>query len=268
MWGEVAVAGLFAAGSGLHSLGDVDADRLRLRCDEVFVIQLVAGPQRPARDEVEVLGAADGFVVVAERGAEDAALAVLVGPDADLVVALLLVLGGAERVGVRPELLDPIEFPGWIGPGGAELGHDRMAGVDVQHLMRIGRPVPPRGHAAELEPVIGPVAVAVHRTVQHDGWQPLAVRRDDILGPGVLLHVGETLVVNDDIEPLRPVLLLVQRDSAGGRRAALVDDHHVHVGPFHHPLREQFLLRVVVVAAPAADQQHLERLRRFRGPDE
>ncbi len=47
---------------------------------------------------------------------------------------------------------------------------DRMAGVDVQHLMRIARPMPPRSHAAELEPVVRPIAVAVHRTVQHHSW--------------------------------------------------------------------------------------------------
>ena len=63
---------------------------------EVFVVELVAGPEQAAGDEVEVAGVFDGVVVVAERGGEDFGAAVVVGPDDDVVVVgffAFLVLG-------------------------------------------------------------------------------------------------------------------------------------------------------------------------------
>ncbi len=86
------------------------------------------------------------------------------------------------------------------------------------------------------------------------------MRRDDVLRPAILFDIGEALVMNDDIEPLGPVLLFIERDLATGGTAPFVDDHHVHVSALHHALGKEFLLRVVVMATPATDEQHLERL--------
>ena len=48
---------------------------------EVFVIQLVASPERPASQQREKLVVFNGFVVVSQRGPEDTSVAILVGPN-------------------------------------------------------------------------------------------------------------------------------------------------------------------------------------------
>src|SRR5206468_8201933 len=64
----------FVARGGLAVVGDV-----------------VGGPEEAAGDQVEVAGVFDRLVVVADRGGEDAGLAVvLVGPGDDVVVGALL----------------------------------------------------------------------------------------------------------------------------------------------------------------------------------
>ena len=237
-----------------HELG---FDRL-----EIGRLQVARRPERAARDQIEVRGRGNRLVVVAQRRAKHPRAPVVVRPDARFIVAVFLVLRRTEHVRRGPDLLDPVQLPGRIRPGRAKALHDRVRPVAVEDAVRVLRAMLPRGDAAELEPLVRTGAVAMHRAVQHDRWHARAVRLEDAVEPRRVLHVGEALVVDHHVVALGPVGIFVERDPRIGAIPALQHHGHLDVGPLAQALGEDVLLRRIVMATAAGDQQYAERFDR------
>ena len=128
----------------------------------VFRGELVAGPQQPARDEIEVALVGHGRGVVADGGAEAARALFLVRPRDDRRHGLAVdhLLAHRERVGVE-DFRIVVEFFLVGGPIFERLG-DRVLFVDESDLDRFLRSVRVGGEAEVLEPLVGAAAEAVH----------------------------------------------------------------------------------------------------------
>jgi hypothetical protein len=73
-------------------------------------VELAAGPEQAACDEIEVNRVLHRVVAVTERGAEHAADTVLVRPDDVMVLLRVLAKGGGQRHEVLPELFVLVEL--------------------------------------------------------------------------------------------------------------------------------------------------------------
>ena len=249
---------------------------------EVSRVQLVARPEQSARDEVEVTRVGDGVVVVADGAAEDAGVAILVYPgddrlDGALGAVLLLeqLLAAHERRGGGEDFDVVVKLLADGGPLGLAL-HDGMVLRERGELNRLLRAVAGGLKAEEVEPQrVGRTghdgladvadAVAVHRAVEVHGGDAGAVRGEDVVHVGHVLHVGAALVVDDDVVALGPIGLCVGRE--GGLRAAVEGMNRVHLDmrAGFEALLEDEMLHGVVVAAAAGEEQHAERLGRGGG---
>ena len=153
-----------------------------------------------------------------------------------------------------PDFLNPIEFTGGIGPPGTPGLHDRMLCVAIEHLVRIVGTMPSRGDSTELEPLIGTVAVTMHCAMNDHGRDTTLMGFQDPLRPCGIVHGSKTLIVNNDVIPLRPLRIFVQRNLGIGRRPTLLNDRDRNVCACLESLFDQLFLRGIVVAAPAGDQ--------------
>ena len=101
----------------------------------------------------------------------------------------------------------------------------------------------------------------MHRAVDHDGVDTLAVGLSDFADVLWIVRVGEAFVVHDDVEAFGPVGFVVKIDRRAGSFATFeydrpIDRDRLLFGSQLHG----FGLVVVVVAATARDYQHLDRL--------
>ena len=229
------------------------------------VLEFAGGPERAAGHEVEKLWCLDGVGVVADRRAEDAGLAVLVGPDDRLVGLPLSAHRLGQRLGGVPHLVAVIQFLLWNIPCLGKPGEDRVFGDQVRCVF-IMSAVAGRRDADKLEPVVVARPVAVHGAVHEHGGSALLVLDHDLLEERRVLDAGEALVVEDHVVALRPVGLRIDGDLVVRRRATLVDHGAVDLGPRRQPLGDHLLLSVVVVAAAPGDVEHLERLAHLGSP--
>jgi hypothetical protein len=256
---------------------------------EVLGVELADGPEQPSGDEVLVTGVVDRPVVVAQRGGEDLRPAVIhVGPDdhgfgGDLPAGcrpvflavlprerLVSLLAFRERVGGRLELARGVVVEFFLdrGPVGERIG-DRVVLVDEGDGDRLLGPVPGGDQAEELHPggrdvlvpALGPEAV--HPAVQDDGGQALLVRLEHGLDDLHRVDVGGALVVDDDVEVLGPVGLVIDGVLVLGGAVGVVGDRPLDVGLAGDSLGEDVFLALVVVAAPAEDQEGADRLDRL-----
>ena len=208
--------------------------------------------------------------MMSESGSKDPSPSIVVGPNANLVLAVFPVLGRPQGCRCRPETIDPIEFAGGVCPRCPEAFHDRMSRLDVANFMRVMRTVPSAGNAAELEPIVVSDTVAVHRAVDHHAWLALAVRFEDPSQPLRILVIGKALIVEDHIKAISPLWIPIQFDLCLGARTTLVDHRHVDVSRLFESLFDDLFLAVVVVAAATDDQQRSNWLwwlgDRYRAP--
>ena len=198
---------------------------------------------------------------MANGGAEDPSFAVGIGPDADLILLGFAAFGGAQGHALVTLCHHLVQLALRGFPGLRKFGQDRVVFAGVpggHHLKGIVGPVAMRGDAAELEPFAGAIAIAVHAAVDQHAGQTLPVGFDDGFGPFGVLGIGEALVVHHDVVALVPVGLLIERDLAGGGGTALVDHHPLDAGPGGGALGDDQLLRLVVMAAAAGDQERLQ----------
>jgi hypothetical protein len=239
------------------SLDQFGLSRFQLR----FVVQSSGRPKRSARKQIQKLRRADRLIVMAQRAAKHPRLlAVEIRPDRDLILAGLLILRGRQGVGRGAELGDVIQLARRVPPAQGKSLHDRMRPVGLENFMRVVFPVAVRGDAAELKPIVRLRAIAMHGAMQHNRRQPLAMRLQNALHEGQVLHGREALVVNHHIVALRPIRILVERDLRVGRRTSLHDNIDLDVRALLQPFRNQNLLGLVVVATTAADIQGAEDL--------
>ena len=249
---------------------------------QICLVELVARPEQAVGDELQVARVGNGLVVVAEGGAEDARLAVLINPRDDrldgLLAAVLLLeqllaahqrRGGGEDFDVVVKLL-------LNGRPLGQAAHDGMVLRQRGELNRLLRAVAGGLETEEVKPQrVGRTghdgladvadAVAVHRAVEVHGGDAGAVRGKDVVHVGDILHVGGALVVDDDVVALGPVRLLIRRERR--LRAAVEGMHRVHldVRAGFEALLEDEVLHGVVVAAAAGEEQHAQGLGRGGG---
>jgi len=100
----------------------------------------------------------------------------------------------------------------------------------------------------------------MHRAVQVHRCHTLLVRLQNVLHIRHFLHVRGAFVVDDDIEPLRPIGLVVDLEPRLGGAVIGVDLHHFHIGPLLQAPLEDVLLFGVIVATAAGDEQGAQRL--------
>src|SRR5207237_3156286 len=86
--------------------------------------QFAAGPKEPAREQVEKYRVAEGFVRMAESGAEHTRFTELVGPRHGIAFAVLVAHGSGEGLRAGPDFLDHVEFVWGRGPLFREAFHD------------------------------------------------------------------------------------------------------------------------------------------------
>ena len=189
--------------------GQVDrhTDRLRF-CEglQVFGVQLVHRPQQSPGHQVQVPGIAHRLIIVAQSGAEDAGLPVGVGPGNHHVlqfVAHLLAASG-EWLGRLKEPHVVVELLIHGGPVVQSPQH-RVLAIDVDHVDRLLRTVPRRVDTHKLKPIVPTSAVAVHRTVQIDRRDSLAMGRENVFDIRNLGHIGRAFVVDDHVVPIGPI---------------------------------------------------------------
>ena len=219
---------------------------------------------------------------MADGAAEDAGVAILVYPgddrlDGALAAVLLLeeLLAAHERRGGGEDFHVVVKLLADGGPLGLAL-HDGMVLRDGRELDRLLRAVAGGLKAEQVKPQrvrrarhdgLANVAdaVAVHRAMEIHGGDAGAVRGEDVVHVGHVLHVGAALVVDDDIVALGPIGLCVGRE--GGLRAAVEGMNRVHldVRAGFETLLEDEMLHRVVVAATAREEQHAQRLGRSGG---
>ena len=77
------------------------------------------------------------------------------------------------------------------------------------------------------------------------------------------LHIGETLIVEDDVVALRPTWLGIDRHLVVGAVSPFVDNRGADACPRGEPTSDDRLLGLVIVAAATGDIEHLERLARL-----
>ena len=233
---------------------------------EVFRVQLVARPQQPAGDEIEIARIGDGLVVVADRRAEDARLvrAVFIRPSDHgfhrtfAVLRLLRLRADRERL-AAVHLHVVVEFLVDGRPVRQAL-RDRMRRVGEMNRDRLLPVVRARLQAEIFEPVIRPRAVAVHRAVEvHRGHR--LVRLDDVLHERQILHARRALVVDDRVVALRPAGLVVERKMRRGPAVVRPDHIHLHIRARLDSLAQDLLLRRIIMATPTRDQQDVQRFR-------
>ena len=153
-----------------------------------------------------------------------------------------------------PGFRNPIEFTGGIGPSETPGSYDRMLRVAIEHLVRIVGTMPSRGDAAELETFIGTVAVTMHCTMNDHGRDTTLMGFQDPLRPFGVVHGSKTLIVDNDIIPLCPLRIFVQRNLRFGRRPTLLNDRDRNLCASLESLFDPLFLRGLVVAAPPGDQ--------------
>ena len=138
--------------------------------------------------------------------------------------------------------------------------HDRMLGRDERDVDRLLWPVSGRLQPDELEPIVGPRPVAVHRAVQVDRRNTVLVGVQDVPDIRLLRHIGRAFVVNDHVVALGPVGIVVDVEPRLGALVGRVDDRHLgHHARFDPAFEDVLLLRIVVTAA-SQNQQCLQRL--------
>jgi hypothetical protein len=135
-----------------------------------------------------------------------------------------------------------------------------MRGVAIENLVGIVGSVPTGSDAAEFEPVVSAIAVAVHSTVNDDRRFSFLVGFEDALDPRRILNVSKALVVDHDIIRIRPIWVLIQRYLGKSPVAALLYNGDLKISPGFESMLDEIFLSRVVVTASASDHQDLDRL--------
>ena len=125
--------------------------------------------RKPAGEKFLELIGVERLVAMPQRGAEDAAAAVVVGPDQWIRHAIFRAHRGRQRLGVRPHLLDHIELVDGRDER-RQPGGDRIAVGPLEQDV-VGARMPAAGHANQLPPgIVGHHAVRVQGAVEeHPG---------------------------------------------------------------------------------------------------
>ena len=161
--------------------------------------------------------------------------------DVDVVVELLLDRGPVfEGLGDRVLFIDKVDRDGLLGTVGIRL------------------------QAEVFEPLLGPVAEAVHRTVEVDRGHGL-VNIEDALHHGQVLVACCAFIVDDEVVAFGPVVLSVDRQGRFDRPVIRPPDVDADIGTLGDAFGQHLLLAGVVVTATSRDEEDPERLGRVLG---
>ena len=193
-------------GTGLLRGGCVTLFRLSV------IAELVAGPQDPSCEQIEVGFLLHGDIVMPDGRTEGPDLSVGAGPDTDLLLhfRVLVLAPDAEDGG-------PLEGPGMVklslgrDPGCWKAFHDRMGRVLIVNPDGKMAPMTPGFDPNELVPFLGTgIPECVHRAMDHDDSNAVVdVGLDDFFDHLWIFELGMAFVVDDHVVGLGPIGIFV-----------------------------------------------------------
>jgi hypothetical protein len=197
---------------------------------------------------------------MAVGGSEHPSFSELVGPEDGLSFPGFFTLGGRENLGVGPDFFDDVQFVhrGFV-VGWKVLHHWVVFDSHCDRVLALVFVVA-AGHTEKLAPIIDfGRAVGVHRAVDDHGVDTFSMRLGDFANVCLIVGVGKTLVVDDDIKTFGPFWIVVEVDLGFGSFASFEDDGPVDVGSmFFGSQLHGFGLVIVVVATSTGDDEDFE----------
>jgi len=259
----------------LGCVGVVGVHHLVAGGDVALIVHFSAGPEEAAGDHVEIAGIGNGFIVMADGGAENAGAVIVVDPDANVIVGVacaVLVVGlaaageGLER---GEELNVVVKFLVNGGPTG-EAAHDWEIGIDDGDGDGQLGAVAAGLEAEEVKPQgalragVGfhfgiADAIAVIAAVKDDAGNAGAMGGEDGFDDFRIVDVGSAFVVDDDVVALAVISVAIDREGGLGGGVVRVDDVHFDIGAGFEALFEDALLLGVIMAASAGEEKGAER---------
>lgn len=240
--------------------------------------ELVAGPKQAPRDQVEIASIGDGFRVMPDGRAEAACAVFFIRPGDDGIHSLAFdhLAAHRERMGVEDvrvvvELLFDRGPIGQRSKGGIlapfrrgrnapiTAGDDGVLFIDKRDRDGLLRAVGVRLQAEALEPAILARAEAVHGAVKLDAGDGF-VRVEDARERLLVVHARRALVVDDDVVALGPIHLVIDRQRRVRGLVVGPNDIHLHIRAALDSLGDDEVLLRVVMAATTGDEEGFERL--------
>ena len=196
---------------------------------------------------------------MSDRRGKDPSPMVVIGPHTHLRLIIVLTTRSSKRCRCIKDPNRVVKLALRYLKSITKPAHYRVIRLLIGDDVRIMRPMPGRLHATEFKPAVISHSITVHRTVNQNRRQSLAMRLQNPIHKLSVIHTGKTLIVHHNVKAVRPVRVVIQGNLRVGCRAPLMHHSPLNIGSSANPTRQNSLLSLIVVATPPRDQQRPNR---------